>query len=55
LRARQQVLDAVEAEMRERGLPVPPTPMSPVRLLITGFLCILILGLLVGLIIWELT
>ena len=29
LRARRQVLEATEADLRERGLPIPPVPTSP--------------------------
>ena len=54
-RARHQVLSAVEADLRERGLPVPPIPTSPERIFAAGFLCGLLLGLLIGLIFWELT
>ena len=55
LRARRQVLNATEADLRERGLPVPPIPTSPERIFAAGFLCGLLLGLLIGLIFWELT
>jgi hypothetical protein len=54
-RARKQVLEAVEADLRERGLPVPPIPTSPQKIFGAGFLCGLLLGLLIGLIFWELT
>jgi hypothetical protein len=54
-RARRQVLDAVEADMRERGLPIPPVPMSQEKVFAIGFACGLLLGLLIGLIFWELT
>ncbi len=55
MRARRQVLDAVEANLRERGLPIPPVPMSQRRVFAVGFACGLLLGLLIGLIFWELT
>ena len=55
MRPRRQVLDAVEADMRERGLPIPPVPMSQERVFAIGFACGLLLGLLIGLIFWELT
>jgi hypothetical protein len=54
-RARNQVLEAVEADLRERGLPVPRIPTSPQKIFGAGFLCGLLLGLLIGLIFWELT
>jgi hypothetical protein len=54
-RARHQVLAAMEAEMTERGLPIPPRPMSQERIFAIGFSCGLLLGLLIGLIFWELT
>ena len=54
-RAKQQVLEAVEADMTERGLPIPPRPMSQAQIFWIGFFCGLFLGLLIGLIFWELT
>jgi hypothetical protein len=54
-RARRQVLEATEAELRERGLPIPPVPMSQEKVFAIGFACGLFLGLLIGLIFWELT
>jgi hypothetical protein len=54
-RTREAMLDALEADMTERGLPVPPRPMSQERVFGIGFLCGLLLGLLIGLIFWELT
>lgn len=54
-RARRQVLDATEAMMTESGLPIPPTPMSQEKVFWIGFACGLLLGLLIGLIFWELT
>ena len=55
LRARRQVLEATEADLRERGLPIPPVPTSPAKIFAAGFVCGLLLGLLSGLIFWELT
>jgi hypothetical protein len=55
MRARRQVLDALEADLGERGLPIPPVPMSQGRVFAIGFACGLLLGLLIGLIFWELT
>jgi hypothetical protein len=55
MRARRQMLDAVEAALRERGLPIPPVPMSQQRVFAIGFACGLLLGMLIGLIFWELT
>jgi hypothetical protein len=54
-RVRQQMLDALEADMTERGIPVPSRPMSQERVYALGFLSGLFLGLLIGLIFWELT
>lgn len=54
-RTRQQMYDAVEALMEERGLPIPPRPMSQEKVFTIGFFCGLFLGLLIGLIFWELT
>lgn len=54
-RTRQTMLDTLEADMTERGLPIPPRPMSQERVFGIGFLCGLLLGLLIGLIFWELT
>ena len=47
--------EAVEAIMEERGLPIPPRPMSQEKVFSIGFFCGLFLGLLIGLIFWELT
>ena len=55
MRARRQVLDAVEADLRERGLPIPQVPMSQEKIFAIGFACGLLLGLFIGLIFWELT
>ena len=52
---REKLLDALEAEMTERGLPIPPRPMSQEKVFAVGFACGLFLGLLIGLIFWELT
>ncbi len=54
-RAKQQVLSAVEADLTERGIPIPSRPMSQERIFGIGFLCGLLLGLLIGLVFWELT
>jgi hypothetical protein len=53
LRARRQVFDAVEADLRERGLTVPPIPALPERVLAAWLVCGLIVGLLVGLVLWT--
>jgi hypothetical protein len=53
--ARRQMLDATEADLRERGLPIPSVPMSQEWIFAIGFACGLLLGLLMGLIFWELT
>jgi hypothetical protein len=49
------MLDALEADMTDRGLPIPPRPMSQEKIFAIGFYCGLFLGLLIGLIFWELT
>jgi len=49
------MLDATEADLKERGLPIPSVPMSQERIFAIGFACGLLLGLLMGLIFWELT
>ena len=54
-RARKQSFDAVEGIMKEDGVPVPPRPMSQEKVFAIGFLFGLSLGLLIGLIFWELT
>lgn len=54
-RTREAMLDALEADMTERGLPIPPRPMSQEKIFAIGFFCGLFLGLLIGLIFWELT
>lgn len=51
-RAVRQILDATEATLKERGLPVP---MSQAKVFWLGFLSGLCLGLLIGLVFWELT
>ena len=52
---RRQMYEAVEAIMEERGLPIPPRPMSQEKVFALVFLCGLFLGLLIGLIFWDLT
>ena len=54
-RAKLQLLQATEAELNERGLPIPPRPMSQERIFTAGFACGLFLGLFIGLVFWELT
>jgi hypothetical protein len=54
-RARRQLLAATEADLRERGLEVPKVPMSQMKVFMLGFASGLTLGLLIGLIFWELT
>jgi hypothetical protein len=53
--ARKRMYEAVEADMAERGLPIPPRPMSQEKIFAIGFMCGLLLGLLIGLIVWEVT
>lgn len=45
-RARKQVLAATEAELRERGLPIPKARMSPEKIVVVGLVCILLAGML---------
>lgn len=54
-RARDQILEATEADLTERGIPIPTKPLSQVAVFWAGFLCGLLLGLLIGGIFWELT
>lgn len=54
-RAVSKSFDAVEGMMEECGIPVPPRPMSQAKVFWIGFACGLLLGLLIGLIFWELT
>jgi hypothetical protein len=53
--ARRQVLAAVEADLRARGLPLPEKPLCATKIYTAGFASGLSLGLLIGLIFWELT
>ena len=54
-RAKRQMTEAVEAHMAENGIPIPPRPLSQGKVFTLGFLCGLFLGLLIGLVFWELT
>lgn len=54
-RAIRQSFDAVEGIMNESGIPIPARPMSQAKIFWIGFTCGLLLGLLVGLVFWELT
>lgn len=54
-RARRQTLEATEAMMIDAGIPIPPVPMSQMKVFAIGFACGLTLGLLIGLVFWELT
>ena len=54
-RAVRQSFNAVEGMMTESGIPIPPRPMSQAKIFWIGFSCGLLLGLLIGLIFWELT
>jgi hypothetical protein len=47
MRARRQVLTATEAELRDRGLPIPKVPMSQEKIIAICLVC----GL-VGLLVW---
>jgi hypothetical protein len=53
LRAKRQVLEAVEADLRERGLAVPPRPASPERIVAIWLFCLLLFGLLTGFLFWR--
>jgi len=46
---------AIEADMTERGIPIPEASMTLWRVYWVGFATGLFLGLLIGLIFWELT
>lgn len=54
-RARLESFKAVEGIMAESGIPIPPRPLSQAKMFWIGFTCGLVLGLLIGLIFWELT
>jgi len=54
-RAKRQMRQAVEADLTERGIPIPGAPMTLWRMYWVGFASGLFLGLLIGLIFWELT
>ncbi len=54
-RAMRQMRSAVEADLTERGLPIPPRPpISRKKISGLGLLCAVLLGLLVGLVLWKL-
>lgn len=55
MRARRQVLAATEADLRDRGLPIPKVPISREKVLGIALVCVLLLVLLVGLMVWKLT
>jgi hypothetical protein len=52
LRARYLVLEATEADLRARGLPVPAVPMLWVKIVGIGLLSVLLCALLVGVTYW---
>jgi hypothetical protein len=52
-RAMRQIKAAVEADLTERGLPIPPSPMSRRKILGLVFLCALLLGSFIWLVFWE--
>jgi len=54
LRARRQMLEATEADLRERGIAVPPVRMSRGRFIAIAVASLMVLGLLTGLIAWLL-
>ena len=53
--ATRQVLEATEADLTERGILIPPKPMSQASMFWAGFFVGLLLGLLIGGVVWELT
>jgi hypothetical protein len=55
IRAKDQMRQAIEADMTERGIPIPEASMTLWRMYWVGFATGLFLGLLIGLIFWELT
>jgi hypothetical protein len=55
IRAADQMRRAIEADMTERGIPIPEASMTLWRMYWVGFATGLFLGLLIGLIFWELT
>jgi len=54
-RAKEQMRKAIEADLTERGIPIPELPMTLWKMYWVGFASGLFLGLLIGLIFWELT
>lgn len=54
-RARLATLESTEEMMKDAGMEVPERPWSPEKIFTVGFGCGLALGLLIGLIFWELT
>jgi len=52
-RAREQTYKAVEADLAQRGIPIPPRPVSHEKIFAIGFVCVLVLGLLIALIFWK--
>lgn len=53
--AKQRMRQAIEADLTERGISIPEHPMTPWKMYWAGFATGLFLGLLIGLIFWELT
>jgi hypothetical protein len=49
------IREATEAELTERGIPIPVKPISWVQAFWIGFTVGLLLGLLIGGVVWELT
>jgi hypothetical protein len=54
-RATRQMRDAVEEDLTERGLPIPPSALSRSKIFRLVFLCGLLLGLFAWLIFLKLT
>jgi hypothetical protein len=53
--AQRQIREATEADLIERGILPPPSPMSQASIFWAGFFVGLLLGLLIGGVVWELT
>lgn len=54
-RARRQTLQALEADLTERGIVPPPRLLSQPQMFWIGFLCGLLVGVFAGGLFWELT
>lgn len=54
-KAREAMLDAAEGMMRQDGITPPERPVSQITVAAWAFAAGLFLGLLIGLVVWELT